>query len=101
VRQSQADPSSHTDPFPTDPSGLPEATSPTLLELAGGDTFDLTISPVAKRLPGTTVRMLAYNDSIPGPTLKVRRGSEVVVNLASRGDLESTMHWHGLRLDNR
>ena len=45
--------------------------------------------------------MLAYNGSIPGPSLRVRQGSEVVVNVANDGDLDATVHWHGLRLDNR
>jgi FtsP/CotA-like multicopper oxidase with cupredoxin domain len=87
--------------FPTDPSGLPEATRPTLLELADGDAFPLRIAPVAKQLGDTTVRMLGYNGSIPGPTLKVRQGSEVVVQVTNDGDLDATVHWHGLRLDNR
>ena len=87
--------------FPTDPSGLPEATQPALLELADGDTFDLRIGAVAKRLGGTTVRMLGYNGSIPGPTLKVQQDSEVVVHVVNEGDLDATVHWHGLRLDNK
>ena len=86
--------------FPTDPSGLPEAARPALLELADGDDLDLRIGPVAKRLDGTTVRMLGYNGSIPGPTLKVAQGSEVVVHVTNDGDLEATVHWHGLRLEN-
>ena len=57
--------------------------------------------PVAKRLGDATVRMLAYNGSIPGPTLKVHEGSEVVVNVENHGDIEATVHWHGLRLENR
>jgi len=87
--------------FPTDPTGLPEATPAELQELADGDTFDLGIGPVAKRLGDTTVRMLGYNGSIPGPTLKVAQGSEVVVHVTNDGDLEATVHWHGLRLDNK
>jgi FtsP/CotA-like multicopper oxidase with cupredoxin domain len=87
--------------FPTDPTGLPEATQPELLELANGDQVHLGIGPVAKRLDGTTVRMLGYNGSIPGPTLKVRQGSEVVVHVTNDGDLDATVHWHGLRLDNK
>jgi FtsP/CotA-like multicopper oxidase with cupredoxin domain len=86
--------------FPTDPTGLPEATRPELLELADGDALELRISPVAKRLEGTTVRMLGYNGSIPGPVLKVRQGSEVIVHVTNDGDLDATVHWHGLRLDN-
>jgi FtsP/CotA-like multicopper oxidase with cupredoxin domain len=87
--------------FPTDPTGLPEATRPELRELADGDVFDLRIVPVAKRLEDTTVRMLGYNGSIPGPTLKVQQGSEVVVHVVNEGDLEATVHWHGLRLENK
>jgi hypothetical protein len=36
--------------FPTDPSGLPEAGRPALLELADGETLELQVGPVAKRL---------------------------------------------------
>ena len=72
-----------------------------LLELADGDTLDLHIGPVAKRLGDTTVRMLGYNGSIPGPTLKVAQGSEIVVHVINQGDLDTTVHWHGLRLENR
>jgi FtsP/CotA-like multicopper oxidase with cupredoxin domain len=87
--------------FPTDPTGLPEATLPDVLELADGATLNLHLAPVAKRLRSSTVRMLAYNGSIPGPTLRVREGSEVVVNVTNDGDLDTTVHWHGLRLDNK
>jgi FtsP/CotA-like multicopper oxidase with cupredoxin domain len=87
--------------FPTEVVGLPEARAPELVELSGGDQFDLRIAPVAKQLGDATVRMLAYNGSIPGPTLKVQEGSEVVVNVENQGDMEATVHWHGLRLENR
>ena len=43
---------STTDHFPTDTAGLPEATSPEVVELADGAEFDLSIAPVAKRLGG-------------------------------------------------
>jgi FtsP/CotA-like multicopper oxidase with cupredoxin domain len=90
-----------TESFPTDPTGLPEAGRPQLLELAPGDTLDLRVGPVAKRLGDTTVRMLGYNGSIPGPTLKVRQGSEIIVHVTNHGDLDTTVHWHGLRLENK
>jgi FtsP/CotA-like multicopper oxidase with cupredoxin domain len=87
--------------FPTDPSGLSEAGRPALLELADGDVLDLEVGPVAKRLGDTTVRMLGYNGSIPGPTLKAQQGSEIIVHVTNHGDLDTTVHWHGLRLENR
>jgi FtsP/CotA-like multicopper oxidase with cupredoxin domain len=89
------------DVFPTRPDGLPAASATQVVELAAGGEFDLRIAPVSKQLGEANVRMLAYNGSVPGPTLRVRQGSELVVNVVNDGDLETTVHWHGLRLDNR
>jgi FtsP/CotA-like multicopper oxidase with cupredoxin domain len=96
----------HTEPalpdhFPTETTGLPASRRPEIVELPDGAALDLEISPVAKRLGEATVRMLSYNGSIPGPTLKVAQGSEVEVNVINQGDLDATVHWHGLRLENR
>jgi FtsP/CotA-like multicopper oxidase with cupredoxin domain len=100
-RHHRSDVAASTATFPTDPSGLPDAGRPALLELADGDTLHLRIGPVAKRLGNTIVRMLGYNGSIPGPTLKVQQGSEIIVHVTNEGDLDTTVHWHGLRLENR
>ena len=89
------------DRFPRETAGLAESGPPEVTELADGDQLDLRIAPVAKRLGDTSVRMLAYGGSIPGPTLRVPQGSEITVNVTNDGDLETTVHWHGLRLDNR
>ena len=90
-----------TENFPTETVGLAEVGEAQIVELADGDEFELRIAPVTKELGGGTVRMLAYNASIPGPTLKVRQGSEFVVNVVNEGDLEATVHWHGIRVENR
>src|SRR4051812_35849039 len=92
--------SAPTDQFSRDTSGLPAATTSEVVELARGQRFELRIAPVTKRLGDATVRMLAYNGSIPGPTLRVKEGSEIEVDVVNEGDLEQTVHWHGLRLDN-
>src|SRR5688572_11845702 len=87
--------------FPTQTAGLPQAQLPEIVALADQDQFHLRVAPVTKQLGVHTVRMLAYNGSIPGPTLRVQQGSELAVNVVNDGDLEATVHWHGLRLDNR
>jgi FtsP/CotA-like multicopper oxidase with cupredoxin domain len=92
---------SSSDLFPTETAGLPAARSPEWLECADGDALDLRIGPVAKQIGESTVRMLAYNGSVPGPVLHVQQGSTLTVNVVNEGDLEATVHWHGLRLDNR
>src|ERR687890_1690474 len=89
------------DAFTTDTTGLPEASSPSVVSLYDGDSFDLDIRPVRKRIGEAEVRMLGYNDSIPGPTLRVDQGSEITVNVRNEGDVDATVHWHGLRLENR
>ncbi|HLL50794.1 MAG TPA: multicopper oxidase domain-containing protein, partial [Thermomicrobiales bacterium] len=89
------------DPFPRDTGGLPTATPPKTIDLRDGDAFDLRIHPVRKRIGEAEVRMLGYNGSIPGPTMHVDQGSEVTVNVTNDGDVETTVHWHGLRLENR
>ncbi len=99
------DPSSHghaeTIEFPRETEGLPDARKTELVELADGDEYALEIMPVKKRIGDATVRMLAYNGSVPGPTLKARQGSTIGVRVTNQGDLDATVHWHGLRLENR
>jgi len=87
--------------MPRGTEGLPEAGPTEVIELADGGDFELEVVPVKKRIGEATVRMLAYNGSIPGPTMRVREGSSLVVNVVNEGDLEATVHWHGLRLENR
>ncbi len=87
--------------FPRETTGLSDATRPEVIDLQDGDEFDLRIEPVAKRIGEDTVRMIAYNGSIPGPTLKVKQDSKVIVHVTNEGDHEATVHWHGLRLENR
>jgi FtsP/CotA-like multicopper oxidase with cupredoxin domain len=90
----------HQDAFTTETAGLPEASSPSVVRHYDGDSFNLRIYPVRKRIGDAEVRMLAYNGSIPGPTLHVDQGSEITVQVANDGDVEATVHWHGLRLQN-
>ena len=87
--------------FTTDVTGLPPVGQTEVVELSDGDRYGLRIAPVAKRVGDATARMLAYNGSIPGPTLRVRQGAHILVDIENQGDMEGTVHWHGLRLDNR
>ena len=89
------------DLFTIDTAGLSDASPPRVIRLNDGDQFDLRIEPVRKRINDAELRMLGYNASIPGPTLHVDQGSEITVQVTNDGDVEATVHWHGLRLENR
>jgi FtsP/CotA-like multicopper oxidase with cupredoxin domain len=101
MEEEMRDSVSTADRFPTAISDLPKAQSAGMVTLADGAQFNLRIEPVQTAVGDATVRMLAYNGSVPGPTLRVQQGAELLVNVINGGDLEATVHWHGLRLDNR
>ena len=101
MNESSSERHSQTIEFPRETEGLPEARKSELVELADGDEFELEIIPIKKRIGDATVRMLAYNGLVPGPTLTVPQGATITVHVTNHGDLEATVHWHGLRLENR
>ncbi len=78
----------------------PLASSTQIVELEDGDTYNLESSFVEKELNGSLYKMLAYNGSIPGPTLKVKQGSTITINFTNNTNIETTLHSHGVRLDN-
>ncbi len=87
--------------FTTDVEGLDEALGSEVIRLRDGETHAIEIKPVRKRIGEAEVRMLGYNGSIPGPTLHVDQNSEVTIEATNLGDVDATLHWHGLRLENR
>ena len=42
----------------------------------------------------------AYNNAVPGPTLRFRHGERVRIEVQNALDQETTVHWHGIRLPN-
>lgn len=70
------------------------------VDLKDGDSYDLVIAPAEKVIDGRKVRMLAYNGSVPGPALRVPQGATVTINLKNEGDIATTLHAHGVRMDN-
>ncbi len=63
--------------------------------------FDLTASVIRwSILPGETVEAYAYNNQVPGPTLRVMQGDKVRINVTNRLPESTTVHWHGLILPN-
>jgi FtsP/CotA-like multicopper oxidase with cupredoxin domain len=41
-----------------------------------------------------------YNDTVPGPEIRVRQGERLEVVVENRLEEETTVHWHGLRVPN-
>ena len=71
-----------------------------IVDLKDGDTYDLAAAYVTKEIGGKRQTMLAYNGSIPGPTIRVAQGAEITVNFKNDTDLPALLHSHGVRMDN-
>lgn len=79
---------------------LPEAKPTPIIDLKNGDTYDITVSRVKKMIGGKEVIMLAYNGSVPGPTIRATKGSTIKIRLTNTlEDMDTTLHSHGVRLD--
>ena len=50
---------------------------------------------------GPTTGVMTYGDGEMPPVLRMRRGEAFALRLDNRLDEPTTVHWHGLRIDNR
>ena len=87
-------------PRPANADSLPVAEPRKLIRLTSGDTLRLTAGIVRRPFKGRTLTMFAFNGQYPGPLLQVAQGAEVTVELTNALDQPTTVHWHGIRLDN-
>lgn len=72
-----------------------------VVRLSDGDEFPLTAGEVPRLLLNNELPGYGYNGSIPGPILRVRRGSTLSVPFTNNLPEPTTVHWHGLRHDIR
>lgn len=68
---------------------------------AGLREFHLRAAPGRSRLipePYGETPIWAYNGSVPGPEIRVRRGERLRIAVENGLSEETTVHWHGLRV---
>ena len=80
---------------------LPAAKPSRVARLEDGDTLDLTAMLVRRTVKGHVFAMYGFNGQVPGPLIRVPQNATITVRFHNRIDLSSTVHWHGVRLDNR
>ncbi|MES0811188.1 multicopper oxidase family protein [Roseibium sp. SCPC15] len=49
---------------------------------------------------GAFSNLWLYNGQLPGPEIRVRRGERVKVRFTNNLDEPTSVHWHGIRIDN-
>jgi FtsP/CotA-like multicopper oxidase with cupredoxin domain len=88
-------------PRPAPGTPVPDARPHTLTSLRDGDTLRLTAGMVSRTFKGHRVTMFGFNGQYPGPLISVPQAATVVVELTNALDQSTSVHWHGIRLDNR
>lgn len=75
-------------------SGAPSAAGP------AGRAFALDAAPMQVDLAGRAAKTWGYNGQLPGPEIRLREGETLRVDLQNRLTDPTTVHWHGISLDN-
>ena len=80
------------------PSSLFAAPATSNSNVLTGNTFDLTLSEVAVNLTGKQRMATTINNSLPGPTLRMKEGEDITIRVTNKMSVTSSIHWHGLIL---
>lgn len=95
--RSEPPPAIPPDPLAELGNALPREASPNGIVTA----FDIVAAETeVPLLDGSTLRVWAYNGSVPGPTLRLRLGETLRVTFTNKLPQETTIHWHGVRVPN-
>ncbi|MEE2899363.1 MAG: multicopper oxidase family protein [Gemmatimonadota bacterium] len=82
-------------------SMFPEARPSELVVMSDGDTLEISVSMVRRTLGGHEMVMFGYNGQYPGPLIQAPKEATLVVRVSNEIQMPTTVHWHGIRLDNR
>lgn len=93
----------HVDPWlPASKGATMSAARPReVLTLNDGDSIALVAGLVRRTIAGRAVTMYGFNGQSPGPMIRVNQNSQIVVNFTNALDQPTSIHWHGVRLENR
>jgi FtsP/CotA-like multicopper oxidase with cupredoxin domain len=83
-----------------DAARLAAAKPSAVVHLKDGDTLDLTATFVRRTIQGRSFVMYGFNGEVPGPLIRVPQNATIIVRYHDQIDLPSSVHWHGVRLDN-
>jgi FtsP/CotA-like multicopper oxidase with cupredoxin domain len=85
-------------------AGIAASVVPLLTRRAGADDYRiLTLKPGTAHLLGPSepaTPIWGYDGQVPGPLLRVKRGEEVKVRVVNGLTQPTSVHWHGIRIEN-
>src|SRR3990170_707081 len=64
-------------------------------------TYDLVAKEAPWQIaPGVTVNAVTFNETVPGPTIRVTEGDTLRVTIRNELQEATSVHWHGLHVPN-
>lgn len=64
---------------------------------SGKADYTLRIEPATLDIgPGISIRTVTYNGQVPGPLLRLKEGTPVVIDVTNGTAINDIVHWHGL-----
>jgi len=79
---------------------LPGAVPGRSRSVRDSETIHLTADLVRRMVGGQKIVGFGYNRQVPGPVLRVEKGSTIDVVFTNHTGMPSTIRWHGVRVDN-
>jgi len=79
---------------------LPPVKSREIRWLHDGDSTSIAVRMVSRSLDGERFTGYGYDGELPGPLVVVHQHDRVTVHFRNETDIPTTVHWHGVRLDN-
>ena len=70
------------------------------ISVRDGDSLHLEAGLIRRRIAGRTIVGYGFNGQSPGPLIRVAQAATIVVDFTNRLDQPTSVHWHGVRLDN-
>ncbi|WP_332072222.1 multicopper oxidase domain-containing protein [Paenibacillus sp. GYB004] len=78
----------------------PNAQTETSVVLKGKE-FNFIAAPSNQEIaPGKTLPVWTFNNSVPGPQIRIKQGDTIKVNLKNQLPEPVTIHWHGVPVPN-
>jgi suppressor of ftsI len=87
---------------PFSPTAAARATGPhrDVIHLRDRDTVTLAATEFRATIGGQSTTLFGYNGGVPGPRLEVPQGATITARVENGLVLPTSIHWHGVRLDN-
>lgn len=79
-------------------AGFNNTTKEVLTPVGKDNIVDLTISEISFSVNGKATKATAINGQVPGPLIRLKEGTDVIIRVKNELKEDTSIHWHGILL---